>query len=48
MDVLLRNEGVKLKFQGVVLAGGQSKRFGRPKAFAKKDGIPFSNIRLEH
>ena len=41
MYILLTNGGVKLKIQGVVLAGGHSRRFGRPKAFAKKDGIPF-------
>ncbi|WP_373894872.1 molybdenum cofactor guanylyltransferase [Virgibacillus natechei] len=29
------------KLQGVVLAGGMSRRFGSPKAFAEKDGIPF-------
>ena len=28
-------------FAGVVLAGGQSKRFGSPKAFALRNGIPF-------
>jgi molybdenum cofactor guanylyltransferase len=26
---------------GIVLAGGQSKRYGSPKAFEMKDGIPF-------
>lgn len=29
------------KLQGVILAGGMSRRFGTPKAFAEKDGIPF-------
>ncbi|WP_100011463.1 molybdenum cofactor guanylyltransferase [Lentibacillus sediminis] len=29
------------KTQGVLLAGGKSRRFGSPKAFATRDGIPF-------
>ncbi|MBY7142079.1 molybdenum cofactor guanylyltransferase [Virgibacillus sp. NKC19-3] len=29
------------KIQGVILAGGMSRRFGSPKAFAEKDGVPF-------
>ncbi len=30
-----------LKLQGVILAGGESRRFGSPKAFVEKDGLPF-------
>ncbi|UJL46714.1 molybdenum cofactor guanylyltransferase [Virgibacillus sp. NKC19-16] len=29
------------KLKGVILAGGMSRRFGSPKAFAEKDGVPF-------
>lgn len=29
------------KLQGVILAGGESRRFGSPKAFVKKEGLPF-------
>lgn len=32
---------------GVVLAGGESKRFGSPKAFATKDQIPFYQYSLK-
>lgn len=32
---------------GVILAGGQSKRFGYPKAFVKKNNIPFYQYSLQ-
>lgn len=38
---------IMAKIQGVVLAGGQSRRFGSPKAFAKRDGIPFYRYSIE-
>ncbi|GAB3060050.1 molybdenum cofactor guanylyltransferase [Virgibacillus ainsalahensis] len=35
------------KLQGVLLAGGESRRFGSPKAFAQKDGTPFYNYSFQ-
>ncbi|MBP1969894.1 molybdopterin-guanine dinucleotide biosynthesis protein A [Virgibacillus natechei] len=35
------------KIQGVILAGGMSRRFGSPKAFAEKDGIPFYQYSID-
>ena len=32
---------------GIILAGGQSRRFGTPKAFAKRNEIPFYQYSLE-
>ncbi|WP_053075124.1 molybdenum cofactor guanylyltransferase [Ornithinibacillus californiensis] len=32
---------MKHSISGIILAGGKSSRFGSPKAFARKDGIPF-------
>ena len=32
---------------GVLLAGGKSRRFGRPKAFAEKEGKPFYRLSLD-
>jgi len=32
---------------GVILAGGQSRRFGSPKAFAEKEGKPFYRYSVE-
>lgn len=32
---------------GIILAGGRSRRFGSPKAFAEKDGIPFYQYSVE-
>lgn len=37
----------KNKIAGIVLAGGQSKRFGSPKAFATKMGKPFYQYSLD-
>jgi molybdopterin-guanine dinucleotide biosynthesis protein A len=34
-------------FVGIILAGGQSRRFGSPKAIAKRDGIPFYQYSVE-
>lgn len=38
---------MKEKIIGVVLAGGQSKRFGSPKAFAKRDGKEFYKYSID-
>ncbi|WAA09340.1 molybdenum cofactor guanylyltransferase [Fervidibacillus albus] len=35
------------QFQGVLLAGGQSKRFGSPKAFAKRNGVYFYEYSID-
>lgn len=32
---------------GIVLAGGKSSRFGYPKAFAEKDGLPFYQFTID-
>lgn len=32
---------------GVILAGGQSRRFGQPKAFSKKGGVPFYQYSIQ-
>ncbi|WP_349252454.1 NTP transferase domain-containing protein [Anoxybacillus kestanbolensis] len=32
---------------GAILAGGESRRFGSPKAFAKQNGVYFFNARLK-
>lgn len=36
-----------MKFAGVILAGGKSRRFGEPKAFAFKAGLPFYHYSLQ-
>lgn len=36
-----------MKFVGVILAGGESKRFGSPKAFAEKEGKAFYLYSME-
>lgn len=41
MEIMNRKWGKIVLYQGVILAGGHSKRFGSPKAFAEKDGFPF-------
>jgi molybdenum cofactor guanylyltransferase len=41
-NVLKREEII-----GVILAGGQSRRFGQPKAFAKRRGVPFYQYSIE-
>jgi molybdenum cofactor guanylyltransferase len=33
---------------GIILAGGKSSRFGSPKAFAKKDGIPLYQCSIDN
>jgi molybdenum cofactor guanylyltransferase len=37
----------KEAFVGVILAGGKSRRFGQPKAFAKRQGVPFYQYSID-